>query len=136
MNERLRILMADDEPEILEIMARHVAREGFDVIKAFDGLDAWEKIQAENPDMILLDLTMPRMDGLTVLKNVRDNPPKDKWVPVIIVSARTDLEDMQQGFSLEADHYITKPCGLEDIIKGVRLMASLIPQRKPADDSS
>ncbi|MCR4338115.1 MAG: response regulator [Candidatus Omnitrophica bacterium] len=136
MTNRIKVLMADDEPDVLEIMSRRVAAEGFEVVTARDGQEAWEKIQAESPDVILLDIIMPRMDGYTVLRNLRTNPPSEKWQPVIIVSSKTDFGDMQQGFSLQADHYITKPCTIRDIIKGIQLMASLIPQRKPSDQGS
>ncbi len=90
----------------------------------------WEKIKSESPDIILLDLTMPKMDGFQVLKNLREHPPSTKWQPVIIISARRELEDMQKGFSMEADHYISKPCTVADILKAVQLMVKLIPQRK------
>ena len=126
----VKVLMADDELEILNIMAKKVTLAGFIVITAGDGEEAWEKIQNESPDVIVLDLTMPKMDGFTVLKNLREKPPVNKWQPVIIVSARAELVDLQKGFSLEADHYISKPCSIDDILKGIRLMASLIPQRK------
>ena len=126
----VKVLMADDEPEILELMAEKVVRSGYQVITAQDGEEAWEKIQKESPDVILLDLTMPKMDGFTVLQNLREHPPSDKWQPVIIISAKTDLQDIQKGFSLEADHYIAKPCNLEDVVKGIRMMVNLIPQHK------
>ena len=126
----IKVLVADDEKDVLEIMAKRIAKEGYAVVMAVDGQEAWDKIIAESPDVILLDLTMPKMDGLEVLKKLRENPSTDKWQPVIIVSARRELEDMQKGLSLEADHYITKPCNMNDIIKGIKLMISLIPQRK------
>ena len=66
----VKVLMADDEPEILELMAEKVVRSGYQVITAQDGEEAWEKIQKESPDVILLDLTMPKMDGFTVLQNL------------------------------------------------------------------
>jgi len=125
-----KILVADDEKEVLDIMAKKIAMEGYDVIKAADGQEAWEKIQAESPDVIVLDLTMPKLDGLSVLKNLRENPPTKKWQPVIIVSARSELSDMKEGLDLEADHYITKPCSIQDVLNAIRLMISLIPQRK------
>ncbi len=127
---KFKVLMADDEPAILEIMAKKVEMSGYDIVTAKDGQEAWEKIISECPDIILLDLTMPRKTGLEVLKELRENPPSSKWQPVIIVSAHREFEDMQEGFSLEADHYLTKPCGIEDIIKAIQLMAQLIPQRK------
>ena len=126
----LKILMADDEAEVLEIMAKKIAAQGYTVITAQDGIEAWEKIQGESPDVILLDINMPGMNGFEVLKALRDHPPVGKWQPVIIISARTELEDIKKGLSLEAEHYIMKPCSVEDILKAIRLMVSLIPQRK------
>ena len=132
--EKLTVLIADDEPEVLSVMAKKVAQEGFTVITAHDGEEAWEKIVADAPDVILLDLMMPKMDGFTVLEKLRKEPPSNKWQPVIIVSARSEMDDMHKGFSLEADHYITKPCKIDDIIKGILLMTRLIPQRKPMSE--
>jgi DNA-binding response OmpR family regulator len=127
---RLKILIADDEPDILEVMQKRIAREGFEVVTATDGVAAWKKIQAEAPDVIVLDRTMPRMDGFTVLKNLRDEPPNKKWIPVIIVSALGEVKDLDEGMSLQADHYLVKPCPVDEILKGIRLMLSLIPLRK------
>lgn len=126
----MKVLIAEDEVEVLGIMERKVKAEGYDVVTAKDGYEAWELIQKEHPDIILLDLMMPKMDGLEVLKNLRKNPSSDKWQPVIIVSALGELENIKKGFSMDADHYITKPCGMEDIVKGIKLMEHLIPQRK------
>ena len=132
--EKIKVLIADDEQETLSIMARKVQMEGYEVVTARDGLEAWEMIVKESPDVILLDLVMPQMDGFTVLKNLRENPPSQKWQPVIIISGLNELEDMQKGFSLEADHYLTKPCRIEDVIKSIRLMITLIPQRKSTSE--
>ena len=130
MMQNLKILMADDEPDVLEVMAKKVASEGYTVITASDGQEAWEKIQKEIPDIILLDLTMPKKDGFQVLKELRENPPSKKWQPVIIISAKRELEDIQKGLGMEADHYITKPCSIGDVLKAIKLMASLIPHRE------
>ncbi len=128
--EKIKVLMADDERDILEVMSKKIRMEGYEVITAQDGLQAWDFIVSESPDIILLDLTMPGMDGFAVLKKLREHPPSEKWQPVIIVSGLNELEDMQKGFSLEADHYLTKPCRIDDILKAIRLMVGLIPQRK------
>ena len=136
MTARIKVLIAEDEPEVLEIMAKRVEWEGYEVITASDGEEAWAKIQQQAPDVILLDLTMPKMDGITVLKNLRNSPPTDKWQPVIIVSARDEFIDLQKGFSLEADHYLTKPCRVEEVIKAIRLMVNLLPQRRAMNDTS
>ena len=126
----IKVLMADDEKDILEITAQKVASEGYEVVTAHDGEEAWAKIQSESPDVIILDLTMPKMDGFEVLKSLRENPPSEKWQPVIIVSGRDELDDMQKGFSMEADHYITKPARSNDILNAIKLMVNLIPQHK------
>ena len=128
--DNIKVLIADDEKDVLEIMEKKVAAAGYQVVTAMDGEEAWEKIKTESPDVILLDLTMPKVDGLTVLKNLRENPPSVKWQPVIIISARDELDDMKKGFSLEADHYITKPCDMGVVLRSIRLMVSLIPIRK------
>ena len=133
--KNIKVLIADDELDILEIMVKSVAKEGYTVIPAHDGLEAWEKIQSENPDIILLDVTMPGMSGLEVLKNLRENPPTEKWQPVVIISALGEMKDLEAGFSGEADHYITKPCQMHDIIKGIRLMNNLIPLRKSRSEA-
>ncbi|HBG61445.1 MAG: hypothetical protein A2Y03_01385 [Omnitrophica WOR_2 bacterium GWF2_38_59] len=126
----IKILVADDEKEVLDIMARKIQEQGYDVVKASDGNDALEKIIREAPDVILLDINMPGRNGFEILKDVRENPTASKWQPVIIVSACNELDDLRKGYKLQADHYITKPCSIEDIIKAIKLMVSLIPQRK------
>jgi len=126
----IKVLIADDEPDILAIMAKKINQAGYAVVTAQDGQEAWDKICCEDPDVILLDLTMPRLDGFAVLKQLRESPPSTKWQPVIIVSGKGELADMQQGFALEADHYITKPCQMPDVIKAIQRMVALIPQRK------
>jgi len=125
----VKILIADDEDAILEIMARKVASQGYEVTTAKDGMEAWDKIVSEVPDVVVLDLNMPKMDGWGVLTQLRRNPPGNRWIPVIIVSAYNELESFKKGLSLEADHYLTKPCQIEDILKAIRLMLSLVPQR-------
>ena len=127
------VLVADDEEEILDVMVKKVASEGYNVVRAVDGEDAWEKVKNSNPDIIVLDLNMPKMHGFEVLRLVRENPLVQRWQPVIIVSAQNELADIQKGYSLEADHYIAKPCTMTDIIKAIKLMENLIPQRVEDD---
>jgi CheY-like chemotaxis protein len=136
---KLKILMADDEKDVLAIMSKKLLSQGYAVVQAKDGEEAWEKIQSESPDMVLLDLNMPKLNGFEVLKAMRDHPPADKWQPVIIISTRGELEDIQKGLALDAEHYITKPCTIEDVLKGIKMMAKLIPHHKTpgemADDN-
>lgn len=128
--EQIKILIADDEADILEIMSKKISAQGYQVVTALDGQEAWDKICLESPDVVILDLTMPKKDGLEVLRNLRTHPPASKWQPVIIVSSRRELEDLQKSFDLEADHYLTKPCNITEVIKAIKLMVSLIPQHK------
>lgn len=132
--DKIKVLIADDELDILEITAKKVAAVGFDVVTACDGEMAWEKVNSESPDVLVLDVTMPKMDGFSVLKLLRSTPPNDKWIPVIIVSALGDVKDMERGMELQADHYLVKPCTVDVILKGIRLMLALAPQRRaPAE---
>ena len=126
----IKVLMAEDEPEVLDIMSRKIAAAGYTVITANDGEEAWEKIQKESPDIVILDLIMPKRNGFDVLRRLREQPTSGRWQPVIIVSAKRELEDLQEGYALEADHYITKPCQIEDILRSIQLMVRLIPQRR------
>lgn len=130
MEPKIKILMAEDEPDVLAVMSKSIARNGYEVITAVNGEEAWEKIQSESPDVILLDINMPLKNGFDVLKLLRENPTSPKWQPVIIISAQSELNDIQKGYNLEADHYIAKPCQVDDVLKSIRLMVNLIPQHK------
>jgi DNA-binding response OmpR family regulator len=128
-DNKYKILVADDEPQVLEITVRKLREAGYDVVGAADGIEAWERIQSDSPDIVILDLNMPRRDGFTVLRDMRAQPPHGKWRPVIIVSARNELADVRKGMGLHADSYLTKPCDIVDILKAIRLMEKLIPMR-------
>jgi CheY-like chemotaxis protein len=123
----IKVLIADDEEVVLEIMARKISQE-YEVITAKDGQEAWAKITGELPDVIILDLNMPKMDGWSVLSRLRQNSPCKRWQPVIIVSAQNELDSFKKGMDMEADHYLSKPCQIEDVLKAIRLMLSLVPQ--------
>lgn len=129
MTATLKILIADDEPEVLNVMAKALTRQGYVVIKAADGQEAWDKIRKEDPDIILLDLIMPNMHGLTILKRLRESPLPGRYQPVVIISALNELEDVRKGFACEADHYITKPCTTETVLKAVAMMHELVNKK-------
>ncbi len=129
-----KILIADDEPDVLEVMAKKIAEVGYDVVTASDGQIAWEKIVTEKPDVVLLDLTMPGLHGFEVLEKLRKNPPTEQWCPVIIISASGELENVKKGFALEAEHYLTKPCSMEEVLKGIELVLNLREQRIKSEE--
>ncbi|MDO8749425.1 MAG: response regulator [Candidatus Omnitrophota bacterium] len=123
-----KILVVDDERDAADIIKNRLIREGYEAVAAYDGQEALEKIKEENPDIILLDLMMPKLNGFEVLKELREKF-KDKWRPVIIVSAQDEIASLEKCYGMEADHYLTKPCDIEHILRGIRIMISLIPAR-------
>jgi DNA-binding response OmpR family regulator len=123
-----KVLVVDDEKDIVEVVGSRLSREGYQVVTAFDGEEALVQIKAEDPDLIVLDLMMPKLNGLDVLKQVRENSP-GKWRPVIIVSGNAELESIKRCYNMEADLYLTKPCTMENLVKGVKTMISFIPMR-------
>ncbi|MFA6216694.1 MAG: response regulator [Candidatus Omnitrophota bacterium] len=123
-----KVLIADDDKEIVDITRSRLLREGYEVSIAYDGEEALLRAKEDNPDLILLDLTMPKLNGFEVLKEIRSTL-LDKWRPVIIISAQAELETLKTCYNMEADHYLTKPCQMEDILRGIQTMLSLIPVR-------
>jgi DNA-binding response OmpR family regulator len=123
-----KLLLVDDDKEIIQTLQARLIKEGYAVAVAFDGEEALLKVKEENPDLILLDLTMPKLNGFEVLKEIRKKY-NDKWRPVIIISGKGDMESLKQSYGLEADHYLIKPCSIENILRSVETMISLIPLR-------
>ena len=124
-----RLLIVDDEKETVETLKSILLKNGYEVSVAFDGEEALLKVKEDNPDVILLDLVMPKLNGFEVLKEIREKH-KDKWRPVIIISAKTELESVQRCYNLQADHYLTKPCSIDNILRAIETMVSLIPRHK------
>lgn len=110
---KIRILTADDDPHILRLVARNLAMEGYDVLTASDGKLALEQIEAHQPDLVLLDVMMPQMDGFAVCQRVREL----STVPIIIVTARE--QDKVRGLDMGADDYLTKPFSVEELLARV-----------------
>ena len=114
--KKTRILTADDDPQLLRLVTRNLQLEGYEVISASDGQQALELIEANSPDLVLLDVMMPRMDGFTVCQRVREFT----GVPIIIVTARGQDQDKIRGLDLGADDYLTKPFSVEELLARVR----------------
>ncbi len=111
-----RVLVVDDERNIVQLVRLYLSKEGFDVDSAFDGKQALEKVHNHRPDLIVLDLMMPEMDGLTVCRELR----KTSNVPIIILTARTDDVDKVVGLELGADDYVTKPFNPRELVARVK----------------
>src|SRR5580693_2915611 len=101
-----RLLVVDDEPTILELLAGTLRFAGFDVLTAVSGAEALRAAAAARPDLILLDVMMPDCDGFDVVRRIRSAGPE---VPVIFLTARDGVGDRVTGFDIGADDYVTKP---------------------------
>lgn len=102
-----KILIADDEAEIRDVLRLYLEKDGYDVTEAADGIEAMEKLRKESPDLVILDIMMPGLDGYRVLRNIREN----NNIPVIMLSAKDTDADKILGLDMGADDYITKPFG-------------------------
>ena len=123
-----KVLIVDDDNDIVETLRSRLLKEGYEAVVAFDGEEALTKVREDNPDIVLLDLMLPKLNGFEVLKQIREKYT-DKWRPVIIISAQNELETISKSYSLEADHYLSKPCTMDNVLRGIRTMISLIPAR-------
>ncbi len=122
-----RILIVDDEKTIVDIMNYNLRKEGFETVEAYDGEAGLALALSENPDLILLDIMMPKMDGYEVCKQIR----KTSQVPIIMLTARAEELDKVMGFELGADDYVTKPFGMRELMARVR--ANLRRRETPVD---
>src|SRR4051794_38819296 len=102
------ILMADDYPDIVRLLRMCLRKEGHNVITALDGAEAWELIQRERPDLVLLDVMMPGLDGFRVLNRIRTHPALRDTL-VVMLTASVDPQDVTLGLDIGADCYLTKP---------------------------
>src|SRR5579884_2934359 len=114
--KKTTIVTADDDPQLLRLVARNLEFEGYEVLRASDGEQALEQIEHASPNLVLLDVMMPRMDGFTVCQKVREF----STVPIIIVTARGQDQDKVKGLDLGADDYLTKPFSVDELLARVR----------------
>lgn len=113
----MRILIAEDEPAILESLQRILEREGYELLLAENGLEALELWQQQRPDLICLDVMMPGLDGYSVCRRIRE---QDKVVPILFISAKTEVTDVVIGLELGGDDYIRKPFVKHELLARIR----------------
>jgi DNA-binding response OmpR family regulator len=111
-----RVLVVDDEPIVVDVLTRYLTREGFEVATAHDGQEAVDAFPRFRPDLVLLDLMLPRVDGLEAFRRMRDQDS----VPVIMLTARGEETDRVVGLELGADDYVSKPFSPREIVARVR----------------
>jgi DNA-binding response OmpR family regulator len=114
-----KILLVDDEVELVEMIKMRLEANGYDVITAYDGLEALSKARSENPDLILLDLMLPKMDGYKVCRTLKFDE-KYKHIFIIMFTARAQGEDEKMGKEVGADRYIVKPFEPQKLIAKIK----------------
>jgi two-component system alkaline phosphatase synthesis response regulator PhoP len=124
MSEKKRILVVDDEPDFASIVQTNLEKEGFEVEVAYDGVEGLEKVKANPPDIIVLDVMMPEKDGYQMCKEIK-NDERYADIPVIMLTAvgdhvTTTRYSHHDGTSMEAEDYIAKPASAEEITESVK----------------
>jgi DNA-binding response OmpR family regulator len=114
--KKTTILAADDDPQLLRLVTKNLELSGYEVLSAIDGQQALDQIEARQPDLALLDLMMPKLDGFTVCERVREFSS----MPIIILTARGQDQDKIHGLDVGADDYLTKPFSVDELLARVR----------------
>lgn len=114
--KRETILLVDDEKEIVELLSIYLSNEGYRLLKAYDGMEALACLQKEEVDLIILDVMMPKMDGLAACMKIRE----ERKMPIIILSAKNTDMDKISGLSIGADDYVGKPFNPLEIVARVK----------------
>jgi two-component system, OmpR family, response regulator len=112
-----RLLIVEDDPNILELLAASLRFAGFDVCTAKSGLDAVTAVQRHRPDLVVLDVMLPDLDGFEIVRRLRGG---GVHVPVVFLTARDETEDKIRGLTIGGDDYVTKPFSLEELIARIR----------------
>jgi DNA-binding response OmpR family regulator len=121
MTESVRILVADDDPDLLELLRLNLEAEGHTVAVACDGTEALEMAMQVRPDLLVLDVMMPGLDGLEVTRKLRERP-ETAGLPIVLLTARGSNPEILEGWQSGADYYITKPFELEHLLYFIELM--------------
>jgi DNA-binding response OmpR family regulator len=113
------ILVVDDEPDLIEIVRFRLEKDGYKVLSAGDGRAGLAAAIEKSPDLVVLDVMMPGLDGFEVLFQMKNNP-KTKDTPVVMLTAKTDMSSISKGWGMDVDNYVTKPFNVDDLAKTVK----------------
>ena len=122
--ERKRILIEDDEEDVVTTLQFTLEKEGYQCLTAYDGKEALDKAKRENPDLIILDIMMPKMNGYEVSRLLKFDE-RYKHIPIVMLTARTQAKDKEIGRDTGADVYITKPFEMDDLVSTVHNILKL-----------
>jgi DNA-binding response OmpR family regulator len=121
------ILVVDDEPEIVRLVRSYLEQDGYRVVTAYNGEEALYTVRHEKPDLVVLDVLMPKMDGLEFTRRVR----REQDVPIIMLTARAEETDRIVGLEMGADDYVTKPFSPREVVARVR---AVLRRAQPSDE--
>jgi two-component system OmpR family response regulator len=127
-NYEAKLLVVDDEPNIRELLSTSLRFAGFEVVAAANGREALEAAEKHNPDLAVLDVMLPDMDGFTVTRKLRAT---GRHFPVVFLTARDDTEDKVTGLTVGGDDYVTKPFSLDEVVARIR---AVLRRTAPAED--
>ena len=119
MAEKARILLVDDEPSIVKMVGKRLEVEGFDVVVAMDGQDGLEKARSVNPDLIVLDLMLPKLNGYEVCTMLKQDARYQK-IPVVMFTAKAQEKDEKMGLECGANAYVRKPFRAQELLERIR----------------
>jgi CheY-like chemotaxis protein len=122
-----KILVVDDEEHIVMILKDSLEFSGFQVVTAFDGMEALERVEKDKPELVVLDIGMPKLDGWEVCRRLKADP-KTKHIPIIILTAYAQTSDQRKGAQLGADRFISKPCDLTYLVEEINTLLANKPK--------
>ncbi|HHL40139.1 MAG TPA: response regulator [Deltaproteobacteria bacterium] len=129
-----RVLIVDDDAGIRELIASKMVMDGYEVEQAGDGLEGLDKVEAFHPDLILVDVMMPRMDGYEMCRRLKSDD-RTRLIPVVMLTAKSELEDVVLGLELGAEDYIEKPCSLIEVSARVKSLLKMRAMQTRLHDS-
>ena len=128
MSENITILLVEDEPDLVLIIRNTLTSQGFNVRTAMDGEEGLRMFYAVKPDVLVADVMMPKMDGFTMVRQIRQT---DTLTPVLFLTARSAIDDVVEGFEIGANDYLKKPLGMKELFVRIRALAGRRPVQKP-----
>lgn len=121
MTENAKILIVDDEPQIHTVLGKLLSKEGFQVASAYSAEQAFQKVEENRPDLMILDVMMPKVSGIDVCNKLKADP-KTKDILILILSARETQADRLEGLTHGADDYVSKPFHLRSLVRKIQHM--------------
>lgn len=129
ISKKYKLLLVDDLPLNLKVLGNLLKKQNYELVIATNGEEALEKVKNENPDLILLDIMMPGIDGFEVCKRIKNNP-HNKEIPVIFITAKSEVSNIVQGFQAGASDYISKPFNSEELLARISTQLELVDSRR------